>query len=176
MKLRGVRLGEKVIANGKPIVTLANGSMMSIASGVTLNSSIRCNPLGNSQPCILRCLAKGSILEIGKNVGISGSTLCSASKISVGEGTIIGTGSLIMDTDFHNASGEWSWDSDFKACSKPVLIGRGVFIGARCLILKGVTIGDRAVIAAGAVVVKDVPEHSLVGGNPAKVLRKLSSR
>ena len=175
MRMRGVDLGLNIVINGKPIVTLVKGSKMKLGNGVVLNSNIRCNPLGNSQPCVMRCMDKSAIMDIANNVGVSGSTLCAATRITVGEGTIIGAGSIIMDTDFHNPEGKWSWDSDFKACSKPVLIGRGVFIGARCLILKGVTIGDRAVIAAGSVVVKDVPEHSLVGGNPARVLRKLLS-
>jgi acetyltransferase-like isoleucine patch superfamily enzyme len=50
-------------------------------------------------------------------------------------------------------------------------IGRNCFIGTQALILPGVTIGDESIVAAGAVVTKDVPPHSVVGGNPARVLR-----
>jgi len=50
-----------------------------------------------------------------------------------------------------------------------IKIGRGVFIGARAIVLKGVTIGDRAVIGAAAVITKDVPAGHVAAGNPARV-------
>ena len=53
-----------------------------------------------------------------------------------------------------------------------VVIGNDVWIGYRAIILSGVTIGDGAVIAAGAVVTKDVPAYGIVGGNPAKLIKK----
>lgn len=59
------------------------------------------------------------------------------------------------------------------AIAKPVKIGNDVWIGANVVILPGVTIGNNAVIAAGAVVNKDVPDNSLVGGVPAKLIKTL---
>lgn len=59
------------------------------------------------------------------------------------------------------------------ARAEPVTIGDDVWIGGNCTILPGVAIGDNVVIAAGAVVTKDVPSHCVVGGVPAKVLREL---
>lgn len=56
---------------------------------------------------------------------------------------------------------------------KSIFIGKGVWIGANSTILPGVHIGDGAVIAAGAVVTKDVEENCLYGGVPAKLIRKL---
>tara|TARA_B110001469_G_scaffold124802_1_gene139104 strand:+ start:1367 stop:2089 length:723 start_codon:yes stop_codon:yes gene_type:complete len=53
----------------------------------------------------------------------------------------------------------------------PIIVGNDVWIGANSIILPGVQIGDGSVIAAGSVVVKDVPNYSIVGGNPAKVLK-----
>lgn len=53
----------------------------------------------------------------------------------------------------------------------PINIGHDVWVGARALIMDGVTIGDGAIVAAGAVVTKDVPAYAIVGGVPAKVLR-----
>lgn len=54
---------------------------------------------------------------------------------------------------------------------KPVTIGDDVWIGARVIILPGVTIGQGAILAANAVVTKDVPEYAVVGGNPAKLIK-----
>lgn len=56
--------------------------------------------------------------------------------------------------------------------TKPVCIGNHVWIGQRAMILKGVSIGDGAIIAAGAVVTRDVPAGCLAAGVPAKVIRK----
>jgi len=54
---------------------------------------------------------------------------------------------------------------------KNVTIGNDVWIGARALVLDGITIGDGAIIAAGAIVTKDVPPYAIVGGVPAKLIR-----
>lgn len=57
--------------------------------------------------------------------------------------------------------------------TKPVVIGDDVWIGANAVILPGITIGEHCVIAAGAVVTKDVPAHSLAAGVPAKVIKNI---
>lgn len=56
----------------------------------------------------------------------------------------------------------------------PVTIGNDVWIGGRAIVLPGVTVGDGSVVGAGSVVTKDVPPLSLVAGNPAVVMRKLT--
>ena len=58
---------------------------------------------------------------------------------------------------------------------KPVTIGNSVWIGGGAIICPGVSIGDGSVIAAGAVVVKDIPQNVLVGGNPAKIIKTLDN-
>ena len=55
----------------------------------------------------------------------------------------------------------------------PVTIGNNVWIGGRAVINPGVTIGDNVVVASGAVVTKDVPDNVVVGGNPARIIKKL---
>ena len=54
---------------------------------------------------------------------------------------------------------------------KPVIIGNDVWIATRAIILPGVHVGNGAIIAAGSVVTRDVPDYSIVGGNPAKVIK-----
>ncbi|TBL74033.1 sugar O-acetyltransferase [Paenibacillus thalictri] len=56
----------------------------------------------------------------------------------------------------------------------PITIGNNVWIGGSCVILPGVTIGDNSIVAAGSVVTKDVPENTIVAGNPAKFLKAIS--
>lgn len=58
--------------------------------------------------------------------------------------------------------------------SMPIIVGDGCWIGARATILPGVTIGEGAIIAAGAVVNRDVEPHTMVGGVPAKQVRELN--
>ncbi len=60
--------------------------------------------------------------------------------------------------------------------TKPVVIGDDVWIGANAVILPGVTIGSHCVVAAGAVVTKDVPDNCVVGGVPAKVIKSLNAK
>ena len=60
--------------------------------------------------------------------------------------------------------------------SKPITIGNSVWIGAHATICGGVTIGDHAVIGAGAVVLHDVPENTIVAGVPAKEIRKITDK
>jgi acetyltransferase-like isoleucine patch superfamily enzyme len=57
--------------------------------------------------------------------------------------------------------------------AKPIHIGKKVWLGANVTVLQGVTIGDNAIVAAGAVVTKDVPANTIVGGIPAKVIKKI---
>lgn len=57
--------------------------------------------------------------------------------------------------------------------AKPIVIGKNVWIAAGVTVIGGVTVGENAVVAAGSVVTRDVPSNTLVGGNPATVIRSL---
>ena len=63
-------------------------------------------------------------------------------------------------------------DPSLQLITKPITIGKNSFIGARAMILPGVSIGDQAIVGAMSVVSKDVPDHHIVAGNPAKILEK----
>jgi acetyltransferase-like isoleucine patch superfamily enzyme len=172
-RLKGVTFQGTSEFLGRPLISVAPGTKIVIGAGFHCYSAVRTNPLGCFQPCVLRTLAAGAELQIGPNAGMSGTVICAASSIRIGEGTIFGSGALVMDNDFHVPAGEWGWNDGpqvYGRIAKPIVIGRGVFIGARAIILKGVTIGDRAVVGAGAVVSKDVPPRYTVVGNPGRLI------
>ncbi|MEI8341575.1 MAG: DapH/DapD/GlmU-related protein, partial [Verrucomicrobiota bacterium] len=152
---------------GRPLLSRCGGSTMIFSSGVRIHSALRSNPMGCFQPAVLRTMTPEATLELGKNVGLSAAVIVAGKSIIIGEGTIIGAGAMILDNDFHSPGDGWSWNTEYHQNARPVQIGRGVFIGARAIILKGVTIGDRAVIGAGAVVSQDVPAGAIAVGNPA---------
>ena len=89
--------------------------------------------------------------------------------IYIGNGALIGS-QVVIATINHDMNPEHRGDNIPSA----VHIGRNVWIGSHATILPGVSIGDNAVVAAGAVVTKDVESDTLVGGVPAKVLKKIS--
>ena len=168
--MKGVRPNGRVALAGRPIISIAPGSEMVWGNGVELNSAVRANPLGNFQPCVLRTIAPGARLILAEGVGISGSSICAMNSVEIGEGTIIGSGAMLIDNDFHSPGPGWSWKGAAVEGARPIKVGRGVFIGARAIILKGVTLGDRCVIGAGAVVTKDVPPGARAVGNPARII------
>ena len=169
-RLKGVRVGRGVVFAGRPVISVAKGSRLQIGNHAKINSSLRANFLGCFQPSLLRTVCPEAELVLGANTGISGCVLCAASSIQIGEGTNIGSGALLIDTDFHQPIGRWDWGTDPGRGARPIHIGRGVFIGARAIVLKGVTIGERAVVGAGAVVTKPVPPRHFAVGNPARIL------
>jgi len=167
-RLKGVRFDGKAVFAGRPIVTVAPNSSLVLGHNVTMASALRSNPLGCFQPCVLRTLSPGARLVVARNSGLSGAVVCAGLSIEIGEGTLIGSGAMIIDNDFHVYTDQ-AWQPETRANARPVRIGRNVFIGARAIILKGVEIGDRAAIGAGAVVTKNVPPDHIAVGNPASV-------
>lgn len=111
----------------------------------------------------------GKNIHIGKNVFINmGCKFQDQGGIFIGDGALIGH-NVVLATLNHAMSPE----DRSSMILAPIHIGKQVWIGANATILPGVTIGDGAIVAAGAVVTKDVPENTIVGGVPAVVLRHL---
>lgn len=108
-------------------------------------------------------------LTLGHNSYMNQSLIQCANNISIGDDCAIAGDVLIQDTDFHPTFDEFG---NPRPVSKPIVIGNHVWICAHSIILKGVHIGDGAIIAAGAVVTKDVPAHCMVAGNPAVVKKE----
>lgn len=111
----------------------------------------------------------GMNIKIGKNVFInSGCCFQDQGGIEIGDGVLIGQ-QVVIATVNHDFNPEKRGNM----LPAPVKIGNRVWIGAHATILAGVNIDDNAIIAAGAVVTKDVPENAVVAGVPAKVIKQI---
>lgn len=135
------------------------------------------------------------VIKIGDRVHIGNSTLISINEIEIGNDVTIAWDCLIYDHNSHsifwderkndtekeyynaihnqNLIANKDWDNvktdKIKICDK-------AWIGARCIILKGVTIGEGAVVGAGSVVTRDVEPWTVVGGNPAQMIKRIKEQ
>lgn len=111
----------------------------------------------------------GKNIAIGRNVFInSGCHFQDQGGIAIGDGALIGH-NVVLATVNHALEPEKRRRNRYA----PIRIGENVWIGSNATILPGVTLGDWAVVAAGAVVTKDVPPMTVVGGVPARVFRTI---
>ncbi|MDX1935129.1 MAG: acyltransferase [Capsulimonadales bacterium] len=160
-KLRGCsRIGLGTCVWGD--VRIANSGRIDLGERVRLR--------GTHVPIELAAVDGGALLiEDGVYIN-SGTSIAAANEVRIGRNVAIGNYVLIMDSDFHNVD-----DHRQAGKSAPIVIEEDVWIAARVTVLKGVRIGRGAVVAAGAVVTKDVPAYTLVAGVPAKPLRKVGT-
>lgn len=125
-----------------------------------------------------------SKLTIAQNVYIGGGTVIDCvAEITIHQDVLISYGCVIADSDNHSLRysirkrdcadwrrGHHDWSTHEH---RPVIIGKGAWIGAHAMILKGVELGEGAIVGAGAVVRKSVPPYTIVAGNPAQIVREL---
>lgn len=113
----------------------------------------------------------GKNIKIGKNVFFnSGCHFQDQGGIEIGDGCLIGHNVVLATINHALAPSEKR-----KNYYAPIKIGNNVWIGSNAAVLPGVTIGEWAVVAAGAVVTKDVPPYTVVGGVPAKVIKNIKA-
>jgi acetyltransferase-like isoleucine patch superfamily enzyme len=114
---------------------------------------------------------KNAEIIIGNKVGTNNNIfLCAANKISIGDNTLIGQGTVIMDFEAHGmAINERNKLGEIGT----VEIGKNVWIGNNVTILKNSKIGDNTIVAAGAIVSGDFPSDVIIGGVPAKIIKPL---
>lgn len=138
-------------------LTMSKGSCLKLSGGGTI------------------LIGYGSYIQIGVNARLELNDcfinrevkiICNK-EITIGTGTIIAMGTVIRDND----GGSHKLHNDEYENRKSVHIGKHVWIGENCFIMKGVTIGDGAVIGACSVVTRNIPAQALAVGNPAKVIR-----
>lgn len=162
------------------VVTFRGRCGIKSTGRLILGENFSCNSgstfgIGNGV-CSKISVSKDASLTIGKQFGMSNTVINCHESITIGDFVNIGDGCLIMDSNFHST--DWKVREDRgldvkNAKTAPIKIGNHVFVGARSIICKGVTIGDRAIVAAGSVVVKDIPEDCVAGGNPARVIKQI---
>jgi len=153
-KLRGMqRVGEYPMVGGQPHIETTD---CEVGDRFKVWSTHR-----------LTLIAGSGRIRIGNDCFINGgSILFSMKELVIEDAVAISNECYITDSNSHGIEGR-------PIVEEPVRIGRGSWIGARVMIMPGVTIGSRVMVAAGSVVSRDVPDDSLVAGNPARVVRKL---
>ncbi|WP_099293693.1 DapH/DapD/GlmU-related protein [Butyricimonas sp. Marseille-P3923] len=155
---RSLTLGDNVEINALS----KNGVIIGDCVSIHKNSTIDCTG-------VLQELGEGIV--IGNNVGISQNAYIQVrGKVEIGSYVIMGPYVSIFSEN-HNSEDCNKFICQQGCTRVGVKIGDGVWIGSRVTILDGVTIGANSIIAAGAVVNRDVPPYSIVGGVPAQVLK-----
>ncbi len=129
---------------------------------------------------------ENSFIKIGNRTFIGGSKIVCSEKILIGDDVLISWGCTIVDhnshsiqfserrndvLDFYNGNKNWE-----NVSIEKVIIENKAWIGFDVRILRGVVIGEGAIVAAGSVVTKDVIPYTIVGGNPAKIIRHLENK
>ena len=161
IKLRRARsLGRLVFATGALDVHLERGAEVDIGTDVRFHADIHRPRLS------VRHRAR---LRIGDGCLLNGCIIAANTEVRIGSGVTLGPWAHLMDGDFHGVG-----ERDGAAASGPIVIGDDAWLATRAMVLKGVTVGRGAVVAAGAVVTKDVPPYTVVAGVPARVVRRLT--
>jgi len=161
---RTLRLDGSIIIRGEKNITI--GDHTHIGNGCVITAWERTADGGIHTPEI----------RIGANCSIGEyNNITSTNRIEIGDNLLTGRWVTITDNSHGTTDAESLHTAPLvrPVVSKgPVIIGKNVWIGDKATILPGVTIGDGAVIAANSVVTKDVPAYGVVGGIPAKPLKK----
>ncbi len=112
-------------------------------------------------------VVRGNRVKIGRNVVVMNNSLFMAAGGITIEDDVMVAANVQLISNNHDL-----YDHQILTC-KPVRLKRNCWISAGATILPGITVGENAVVAAGAVVTKDVEDNTVVGGNPAKVIKRI---
>lgn len=174
MKLNKVDFGKHLDLYGVPVIFKKSGSTLTIGDNCSIKSSFLSNLIGLNHRTIIVTRTSEAKIEIGNNVGISGATIYARKGIVIGDNTLVGANTKILDNDFHPLEIEArNSDKKEKIGANPIIIGKDCFIGCNSLILKGTILGDGCVVGAGAVVSGRFNDNCIIVGNPARVLKKV---
>lgn len=167
------------ILGSLPVLKLPGTSKINLGEKVVLNSDKYNTNTALTFKCTLVCGLEG-IISIGNNTMLNGVSITSYLRVNIGSNCQIASCTLITDTDFHPISPRERYKESMGVKinhdlvnKREVNIGNNVWIGWGTTILKGVTIGNNSIIAAGSVVVNNIPENVIAGGNPAVVKKQI---
>lgn len=154
-------LGKLVSVNQKPLII--NQGVIHLGDEVRIWSNINKTKI---------FVDKGGTLTVGRNSRINGVHISVSQQVQIGNNVRIAPYCIIIDNDYHKIDDHFSDEGTRSA----ITIEDDVWITMNCMIMKGVRIGKGAVIAAGAVVTRDVAPYTVVGGVPAKVIKRMEVR
>ena len=170
----GVNIGHGCRFQGRTIIRTRHRGDIVVGDSVVLNSDLRANLVGITNPTVLDVRGGGKII-IGDNSGATSVIIHSRSSVTIGSKVKIGGNVRIFDHDFHSLEPQYRTSNEDQdhIRTKPIVIGDACFIGTNAILLKGTELGDRTIVAAGSVVhgLKSPPD-SLVKGNPAFIVRR----
>jgi acetyltransferase-like isoleucine patch superfamily enzyme len=149
-------------------VTIGRGVEIHVSDGGVLNigASVTIKP-----NCII--VVKRGRLDIGPRVFLGwGTVVCANQKVSIGDDCLIAEYVTIRDQNHGTTPGEIPFNQQ-EMKSKEIAIGKNVWIGAKATILAGASVGANSVVAAHAVVTREVETGVVVGGVPARLMRRL---
>jgi acetyltransferase-like isoleucine patch superfamily enzyme len=182
LRSHGVHFSARIFADGVPQIHFTDfrndkvkvkdfAGRIELGENCSLSSSgISPFPSGPVRLTVIRW-GNGSN-EVGHilcNSRLSGTSIVSMSKVSIGSRVRMAPNVVIMDTDGHVLFPSPE-QQDALPTTRPVVVEDDVWIGYGATILKGVTLGQGCIVGAGAVVTKSVPAKSIVVGNPARVM------
>lgn len=176
--LKGNRLGDHTIVGRKSRVGRSTlGSRCTLEAEVELYNSTLADHVQLQRRSCVTDVNIGRYTYVGRNAYLNLATIGAFS--SIGPAVLLGLGEHPIDFTstspaFYSTRrqcGETFAPADVFPERRPIIVGNDVWIGARAFIRDGVTIGDGAIVAAGAVVTRDVPPYAIVGGTPAKLIR-----
>ena len=173
-RLWGIEVGSRCRFLGAAYFRRMPGSAIRIGNRCRFRSAARwTSQVGITRPCCIQTLRQFGNVVVGDDCGFSGTVIAAAESIVLGQNVLCGANVTITDTDWHFVD-PGDRQKPF-APAAPVVIENNVWLGMNVVVLKGVTIGENSVIAPLSVVTRSIPAGVLAGGQPAAVLRDIST-
>ncbi|MBP1732772.1 MAG: transferase hexapeptide repeat containing protein [Deltaproteobacteria bacterium] len=152
---------------------------LSISDDVKLGENVKLSKFINMYGCSIGDNTKvGAFVEVQKNAHIGANCKISSHTficegVTIEDEVFVGHSVVFINDSYPRATTDGMLQTEADWSVERTHVKRGASIGSNCTILANVTIGEKAIIGAGSVVTKDVPAHTIVAGNPARLIRKV---